>query len=215
MPLYWPDMQWDWASAPSNPGALRAGIVSATLRTYLLAVALLLGVIGSAHGADCQDIDVDVAVDDGVVRVVASYFVEASPREVWAVITDFENMPRFVFNVRSCVVMARGGDLVTLAQGGDASYGPIKFPFESVRELRLFPERRIESRMVSGTITRYQGVTELTPEGSGTRVRQSSEAVPNRWVPPVVGPRFVAHETREQLGQFREEILRRKSASAR
>jgi hypothetical protein len=203
------------ANGRDEANMIEAIAKSIILRAQVYAVVLLLGVVASAYGADSHDIDVDVDVDDGVVKVVASYFVEASPREVWGVITDFENMPRFVLNVRSCIVLSRNGDLVTLSQGGDASYGPIKFPFESVRELRLFPERRIESRMISGTMKHYQGVTELNPEGSGTRVRQRSEAVPNRWVPPIVGPRFVAHETREQLGQFRDEILRRKSASAR
>jgi hypothetical protein len=177
------------------------------------ALAVLLSALTAAYGADGHDIDVDVEVDDGVVKVVASYYVEASPREVWAVITDFENMPRFVANVKSCSVLARNGDLVTLSQSGGASFGPVKLPFESVRELRLFPERRIESRMISGSMKRYQGTTELVPEGAGTRVRQRSEAVPNQWVPPVVGPGFVVHETREQLGEFRAEILRRKAAS--
>jgi hypothetical protein len=124
-------------------------------------------------------------------------------------------MPRFVSNLRSSSVLARNGDLVTLSQGGDASFGPVKLPFESVRELRLFPDHRIESRMISGTMKRYQGVTELMPEGSGTRVRQYSEAVPDQWVPPLVGPRLVVHETREQLGEFRAEILRRKTAQAK
>lgn len=182
---------------------------------HVLAVASLLGVFAAAHGADSQRIDVDVDVDDGVVNVTASYFVEASPQEVWAVITDFENIPHFVANVKSCKVMARNGDVVTLAQSGEASFGPIKFPYDSVRELRLVPERRVESLMISGSMKRYHGVTELTPEGLGTRVRQHSEAVPNRWVPPVVGPGFVVHETREQLDQFRAEIVRRKLASAR
>jgi ribosome-associated toxin RatA of RatAB toxin-antitoxin module len=181
----------------------------------VLAVALLLGAGALAQADDSHDIAVDVDVDDGVVRVTASYFVAASPSEVWAVITDFENMPRFVANLRSCVVLARSGDLVTVSQGGDASYGPIKFPFDSVRELRLAPERRIESRMISGTMKRYQGVTELVPEGAGTRVTQYSEAEPNRWVPPLVGHGFIMHETREQLGQFRAEILRRKAVAAK
>jgi carbon monoxide dehydrogenase subunit G len=188
---------------------------SITWRRTVFAVAFLFGALVSAHGADRQYIDVDVAVDDGIVKVVASYFVDASPREVWAVITDFENIPRFVANVKSCQVLTRNGDVVTLAQSGEASFGPIKFPYDSVRELRLVAERRVESRMISGSMKRYQGVTELTPEGSGTRVKQYSEAVPNRWVPPVVGPGFVVHETREQLDQFRAEILRRKVAAAK
>lgn len=40
------------------------------------------------------------------------------------------------------------------------------------------------------------------------------EAVPDKWIPPLRGPRFIANETREHLTEFRAEMLRRKAAHA-
>jgi uncharacterized membrane protein len=164
-----------------------------------------------AGGADDRDFAVNVDVDGDVVRVESSLLVAASPQEVWAVMTDFEHMPRFISNLKSSVVVATNGDRVTVAQAGEASLGMLKFAFESVRELRLIPFTRIESRMLRGNMSRYQGTTDLVPEGSATRIVVRSEAVPDQWVPPLIGPRFIAHETREQLTEFRAEVLRRKT----
>jgi carbon monoxide dehydrogenase subunit G len=178
----------------------------------MLMAALLIATSPARGGDAGQDIQVAVQVDGEVVRVHASYSVEASPRDVWSVLTDFEHLPRFIANVKSSAVVARNGDLVTVAQAGEASYGLIKFPFDSVRELRLTPFEKIQSRMISGSMTRYEGTTELIAEGAGTRVTQRSESVPGKWIPPAIGPYFIEHETREQLSEFRAEVLRRKSA---
>lgn len=175
--------------------------------------AVLLAASPVARPDAGNDIQVDVAVEDGVVRVATAYFAEATPREVWAVMTDFEAVPRYSANVRTSVVLARSEATVRIAQAGAATFGPIRFPFDSVRELRLVPERRMESTMVSGSMKSYRGVTELTPEGSGTWVRHRSEAVPNRWIPPVVGPHLIEHETREHIMEVRAEILRRKATA--
>jgi uncharacterized membrane protein len=171
--------------------------------------------VGPARAADVSDIGVTVSVDGDLVRVESSYLVGAMPAEVWKVLTDFENMPRFVSNLKSSTVMRREDDVVTVAQSGEAARGPLKFAFHSVRELRLVPMRRIESHMISGTMQRYDGVTELLPEGAATRVVVRSAAVPDKWVPPLLGPHFIAAETREQMGEFRAEILRRKAATVR
>jgi hypothetical protein len=174
---------------------------------------LCISAIASAPvqaGGD-QDIEVRVRIDGEVVRLDAWFSVDASRQEAWAVLTDFEHMPRFISNLKSSAVVARDGNLVTVAQSGEASLGLIKFPFESVRELRLTTCEKIQSHMVSGTMKRYDGMTELFADGARTRVVFQSDSVPDKWVPPGVGPYFIEQESREQLSEFRAEILRRKA----
>lgn len=180
---------------------------------WLIAAAWMLA-SSVAWAAESGDIEVKVNVDGDVVRVESSYLVGATPAEVWGVLTDFENMPRFVSNLKSSAVLRREGEVVTVMQSGEAARGPLKFAFQSVRELRLVPMHRIESHMVSGSMQHYDGVTELAAEGTATRVVVRSVAVPDKWVPPLLGPHFIAAETREQMGEFRTEILRRKAAAA-
>jgi carbon monoxide dehydrogenase subunit G len=166
----------------------------------------------SVQAGGDQDIEVRVHIDGDFVRLDASFSVGASRQEAWSVLTDFAHMARFISNLKSSSVVARNGDVVTVAQAGEASLGLIKFPFESVRELHLTPYEKIQSRMVSGNMKRYEGTTELFAEGEGTRVVFRSESVPDKWVPPGVGPYFIEQESREQLSEFRAEILRRKVA---
>jgi carbon monoxide dehydrogenase subunit G len=185
------------------------------LAVLILIPAVLLGLAAvRATATGNEDIEVKVQRSAGVVIVDASFAVSASPQEVWAVLTDFEHMARFVGNLKSSSVVARTDDTVTVSQSGEASVGPIKFAFDSVRELRLIPFETIRSRLVSGNMNQFEGITRLAAEAAGTRVTYHSEAVPKAWVPPLVGPSFVEHETREQLGDLRAEIMRRKSGAA-
>jgi carbon monoxide dehydrogenase subunit G len=175
-------------------------------------VALLLFAAGAFAATD-QDIDVTVSVSGDVVRVDGSFAVAASLAQVWAVMTDFDGMARFISNLKSSRVVARTNDLLTVAQAGQAVYGPMRYPFESVREIRLWPMERVQSRLISGNMSRFEGSTRFVAEPSATRVVYHSEAVPKAWVPPIVGPRFIERETREQFAEFRAEILRRKAAA--
>jgi carbon monoxide dehydrogenase subunit G len=183
------------------------------LRALVLGTALMFTLARATAGSD-RDVDIRVHVEGDVVSVDASMLVAATPQEVWSVFTDFDHLAQFISNLKSSAVVARNGDAVTIAQAGEASYGPLKFAFESVRELRLLPIEKIRSHMISGNMKRFAGVTEFAAEDAGTRVTYHSDAVPDRWIPPLIGPRFIEQETREQLSEFRAEVLRRKLAQA-
>jgi carbon monoxide dehydrogenase subunit G len=177
--------------------------------TGLILFVLALAALDVALAGD-KDIDVRVHVEGGAVRVDASFAVSASPQEVWVVMTDFDHMAEFISNLKSSRVLARTGEVVTVVQTGEAAVGPLKFPFESVREIRLTPFEKMQSRMIGGTLKQFAGETRLLAEASGTRVVYHSDAASNSWIPPLVGPHFIEHETREQLAEFRVEIMKRK-----
>ena len=179
----------------------------------LLAFALIVVAVPVASAGD-PDIDVKVRVDGDVVHVDSALFVKATPQEAWAVLTDFEHMTQFISNLKSSAVVARSEGVVTVAQSWEASLGPLGFTSQSTREIRLTPFDKIQSRMINGTLKRFESVTRLQAENEGTRVTYWSDTVPNQWIPPIVGPRFVEREAREQLEEVRREILRRKSVPA-
>ena len=80
---------------------------------------------------------------------------------------------------------------------GKAKFGPFSFPVESVREIRLVPFESMQQRLLSGSMKRLDVTTRLAPEGSGTRITNHTESIPDVWIPPIVGRLFIAHETRE------------------
>jgi hypothetical protein len=94
---------------------------------------------------------------------------------------------------------------------GHASFGPIQFPFEAVRELTLTPFERIQSKQLSGTLKRFEGETRITPTPQGTtRVSYRGDSTSNQSIPPIVGPSFIKSETEEQFHEMQTEILRRR-----
>lgn len=159
-----------------------------------------------------EEITVIVEIQGEVVRVDADVPVHASPREVWEVLTDFDQLPRFVSNIKSSQVLFRDGNVVRVAQTGKASVGPLSFEFQSEREITLHPYTGFESRMLKGNMKRFLGSTRLESRDGITHIRYHSEAVPETAPPFGLGRSFIEAETREHYQDIRREVLRRKAA---
>lgn len=119
-------------------------------------------------------------------------------------------MASFVANVRESRVVSSQGNVLVIQQSGTAQYGPLTFPFDSTREIRLTPWDSIESRQISGNTRKMLGLTRLSEKDGMTLVDYHADSIPGHWIPPLVGKAFIAHELREQFQQMRDEILRRK-----
>ncbi|RLJ64705.1 SRPBCC family protein [Sulfurisoma sediminicola] len=181
---------------------------------------LLVGLGAAALPARAADerngeVEVTVRISGDDVQVTASYTVDVTPQEAWAVLTDFDNMARFVSNLETSEVVSRQDNVVRVRTKGAARFGPLHFPFEAVRELTLTPYERIQSRQVSGTLKRFEGVTQLIPTAQGTRITYRGDSTSNQSIPPIVGPSFIKSETEEQFNEMRTEILRRRLEAGR
>ncbi|MCX7170173.1 MAG: SRPBCC family protein [Proteobacteria bacterium] len=177
---------------------------------------LLFGLLwllpAGAEAVRDDDIEVLIQVDAGTVHSDVNFSIPATPLEAWAVLTDFGHMPEFISNLTSSRVLSRDGNLVTVAQKGKASVGPLSFEFDSVREIRLTPFELIRTRQLSGNLKKFEGTTQLRAENGYTRIHHHSDAIPNVWIPPLIGRKFIASETREQFAEMRQEILRRQQS---
>lgn len=178
-----------------------------------LLLALLWLLPTCAAALPLGDIEVRIQVDGATVHVDVSLAVAATPSEVWAVLTDFPHMPEFISNLSSSQILSHQGNLLTVAQKGNASVGPLSFEFESVREIRLSPYELIRTHQLSGNLKKFEGTTELSPENGHTRIHHHSDSISSVWIPPLIGPKFIASETREQFAEMRQEILRRKQSA--
>ena len=166
--------------------------------------------IAMAEPAVDEDIEVKVKIDGASVTVDLSLVVPATRQEVWSVLTDFGHMADFVSNLKESRVINTSGNTHKIFQRGVATYGPINFPFESTREIRLTPFDKIKSHMISGNMRRMEGVTRLVDEGGQTRIIYHTDTIQEVWVPPLAGNLFIEHEVREQFKEMRTEIMRRK-----
>jgi ribosome-associated toxin RatA of RatAB toxin-antitoxin module len=163
-----------------------------------------------ADSGNGKDIAVQVKEHDGVVIVDVALFVPATVQESWKVLTDYDHMAQFIPTLKSNKVIATSGNKVRVSQQGSAGQGPLSFPFESVREITLNPHKEIRSRLISGSMKKLDGLTQLRADGVGTRILYHGEFLSNVLIPPAIGSTFIENEVREQYEQIRQEILRRK-----
>jgi hypothetical protein len=170
----------------------------------------------AAHADPRQDKDIEVKVQIAGENVIVdvTLAVPATRQEVWFVLTDFEHMADFVSNLKESKVVSISGDTLTVFQRGSATYGLITFPFESTREIRLTPFDKIRSHMTSGNMRMMEGTTQLIDEGRQTRIIYHTDTIQEKWIPPIVGKIFIEHEIRKQFHEMRNEIIKRKRASA-
>lgn len=180
----------------------------------MLVLALSTGMAGAGTADTASEVSVRVDIQDGVVRIEAETAIQASAREVWEVLTDFENLPRFISNIAASKVLARNGNVVRVAQTGKGGFGPFTFEFQSVRELTLTPYEKFESRMIEGNMKRFRGTTRLESTEGVTRVRYQSEAVPDTALPLGLARSTIEAETREHYLEIGREVLRRKGSAS-
>lgn len=175
--------------------------------------ALLVGPCQAQTASSAQDIEVSAKKVSDMVVIDVSFVVQATPKETWDVLVDYDRMPQFLPNLQSSKIVSRTPTQLKVAQKGGVSHGPISLTFDVVREVELKPYTEILSRVVSGNLKKVDGTTRLTPAGEGTKVTFHSESIPNVWVPPGIGPAMIESETRDQFNDMRNEILKRKDAN--
>ena len=164
--------------------------------------------------ADDADIAVHVVKNGASIMVDVDLPVNATAIETWNVMTDYDNMARFVTNLESSTILSRDRGRLVVAQKGKASRGPFTFAFENVREIVLTPYTEIRSRLISGNLEASEFTTRVLDHGASAQVVNHGEFIPKVWVPPIIGPAVIEAETRKQFQELRAEILRRKARTA-
>ena len=187
---------------------------SACLFCWLIAAPFLAASASHAAPQDSRDIVVRVQKKGEWVIVDVDFPVDASVLEAWNVMTDYDNMSKFVSNLVSSRIIGREGNTLSVEQKGKASRGPLTISFENIREIVLTPPREVHSRLVSGDLKASEFTTRVIDRGAFTQIINHGEFIPNIWVPPVIGPALIEAETRKQFQELRLEILRRKAETA-
>ena len=178
----------------------------------LLAACMALPTATMARDRDIQA----TAVKNGkVVTIDVDMVVNAPLEDVWAVMTDWDNMAKFIPGISTSDVLKREGNRYRVRQSGRVPFGPFSIKYEAVRDIEIvMPHASMRFEGVSGDFERMDGTVKLAREGDMTRVAYRAESVPTVWVPPFVGTAMVEHTTRSQFGEMRVEMLRRASARA-
>lgn len=180
------------------------------------AVGLMAMLIAPWAVAVAQPIDVNVELRGELVVVDVKAAVSVKHAVAWAVLTDYEHMAQYVSNLTTSVIRKRNGNHLEVEQTGEARRGPLTFAFSTVRAVELTEPREIHSTLVRGEFKTYEFTTRLSAESNNNLVMitHHGEYVPNRWVPPLIGPSLIEGETRKQYGELIAEMMRRQAAKA-
>lgn len=199
-----------WLRAPSLARGLRA-------RVWQAWVVLIASGLWSAACVEAQadaSPQVQVRREGETIAIEASVDVPVSPREAWAVLSDYDHMTEFVPNLESSRVVSQPGEPLRVEQKKRSGFGPLRFSFTSVWEIENAPYQTIKSHTEGGEMKTIDGVIQLIPEHDGTRVNYHAVGIPNFWVPPGVGPAVIRSDISERLEAMRDEMLRRKRLSS-
>jgi hypothetical protein len=157
-----------------------------------------------------SDISVQTSKPDEDLVVDVALNVNASPKEVWAVLTDFDNMSKFLENIEESKILEKNGNKLIIFQRGKAWLGPFYSTYESKREIDLKPMSEIRSRVIDGNIKKSDGVLTVEVKGQGTRIVYHAETTPNIVFPFWIAQSAIEKHIRSQFQEIRNEILRRR-----
>jgi ribosome-associated toxin RatA of RatAB toxin-antitoxin module len=134
---------------------------------------------------------------------------------VWRVLTDYENLQRFVPGMQSSRIVSGRGEPLLLEQKGES--GVLFFKLTTTTVSRIFetPESEIRFDLVSGNLKRMQGSWTLTPHDHAISVGYRAELVPEFDVPPLIGPAVMAQNVKAMVEGVALEIGRRRLASTK
>ena len=186
-------------------------------RCFALLLNVLLSLPGGASFAQAQNQDgirISVEKVDQVNVVDVSVSVPASAKQTWAVLTDWDNLPRFVTGIKASRIVASLGDTLRVKQTVRTEVWPFSFDIELDRVIELFPYKGMQFWLLGGDFEKMTGSVRLIEEPAGTRILSHIESIPRFWIPPLIGPLIIESETRDQFSQIVGEIVRRTGGAA-
>jgi ribosome-associated toxin RatA of RatAB toxin-antitoxin module len=176
------------------------------------AVSLCVPVLGASLVAptDTGPPDVAVAVERGTYSVTARFDVPASPGLVLAVLTDYEEIPRFMPGVRTSVVLERTSRHVTVEQEAVSQYMMFSKNVHLVLEVTEGQDTLHFVDRAHDSFTVYEGTWHVTPkeDTGGATVTYSVTARPAFDVPGFILKRLLRRDSTQMVDSLRREISR-------
>jgi uncharacterized protein YndB with AHSA1/START domain len=203
--------QWV-AHTPTGDNLVRfSSTMPNSAHLFLFAIALVMPAAAArAVSPDSRDIAVAIRRDGDAIEVDVDLLVQATPEEVWSVLTDYDHMEEFVSNVAMSRIVRRAERKLEVAQTSRLNFAFLELKFDNVREIELVPLQEIRSRVVQGDMNASSFTTSLVVKGDATRITNHGRFMPDRWIPRLIGDAMLEAQTRKQFAELRAEILRRK-----
>jgi ribosome-associated toxin RatA of RatAB toxin-antitoxin module len=144
------------------------------------------------------------------VEVRARALIAAPQALIWDVLTQYEQLPRFIPGIAKSVVLSRQGTNVTVEQSGEARFLVFSFPINIRLHVSENAQNSVASRAVSGNLRRMIGRYDLQPDArGGVLLLYSGLIEPDFELPPLIGTAALRSMVEQQFTAMVAEIERR------
>ena len=186
------------------------GRARARPRRFAILLALLLGIAAPAGASDPM---VTVQHKGEIYLVRGSFTTNVPVQVAWEVLTDYENIPRFVNTMKKSEVVGRDSSGLRLRQVATVGVFPARKTSRILLVVQEQPLQAIRFHDEMGQdFHHYKGAWELRADSARVTVSYSLDARPRSPILHVFGRNMMSHAAQDLLKQVRAEMERRAKA---
>ena len=179
------------------------------LATSIVVMLLGAGLTTVSPAAASDEHEVAVREARGVYSIDVRFTVAQPPQAVLAVLTDYDQIPRYMPDVKKSIVESRSGGVTVIEQEAVSKV----MMFSKRVHLRLEVEESTDAlrfRDLCGqSFERYEGSWTVTAENGGSVVRYQLTAKPAFDVPGFMLKRLLKRDSGEMIERLKKEVARR------
>jgi carbon monoxide dehydrogenase subunit G len=178
------------------------------------AAAVLLVSFAVTASAQPSAQSVSVHEQRGTYSVVARFAVEQPPAVALAVLTDYEQIPRFMPGVRTSTVLERTTGRTVVEQEAVSSIMMFSKRVHLVLEIDEHPDAVVFRDRCGRSFARYEGAWRMVAAGDGrTIITYELTADPAFDIPGFVLKRLLRRDSAEMIERLQHEIAARGHAA--
>ena len=175
-----------------------------------LTAAVVLFVLMQASGAVAEEpTNLIVREEKGVYTVVAHFLVDQSPSVALTVLTDYEQIPRFMPDVRTSIVRERGTGWAVVEQEAVSAFMMFSKRVHLVLDIEEQPDALTFRDRCARSFVRYEGVWRLSHRGGQTAITYELTAEPSFEIPGWMLTRLLRRDSGQMIERLQREIAAR------
>ncbi|MCT0218516.1 SRPBCC family protein [Synechococcus sp. CS-1329] len=148
----------------------------------------------------------------GARRLAVQLRLELPPQQIWTVLTDYENLSRFIPNLSTSRLLWRRGNIVGLEQVGCQQFCGLRFSARVELELREHHDDGLLSfSMRQGDFRRFEGAWQVWGEPTGSRLLYELTVQGRQGMPIGLIEQRLREDLAANLRAVQREALRRSS----
>ena len=181
---------------------------------FVTAAALCVLLQASLLSAEQTPGNLTVREEKGVYTVVARFLVDQPASVALTVLTDYEQIPRFMTDVRTSIVRSRGTGWAVVEQEAESRLMMFSKRIHLVLLIEEQPDALIFRDRCGQTFVRYEGAWRLSSEDGHTVITYELTAEPSFDVLGVILKRILRRDSSRMIVSLQREIAARAALGA-